>query len=79
MQRLRNSTDKTERRKSRRFSTGTVSDHSANLKTNSNNSTVNFNNLSSPPSIPIDEDSSSSANSTEFNGSVFAEKKRNYH
>lgn len=78
MQRLRHSTDKTERRKSRRFTTGSNSGHPTSLDTSTNDN-GNYSTLLSPPSNPIDEDSSSSTNSTEFNGGVFAEKKRKYH
>lgn len=76
MQRFRYSTDNAERRKSRRFSTGTVTSPSTNLKIPVDDSSNFRNFISSPLSNNIDEDSSSSTNSTEFNGVIFVEKKR---
>lgn len=78
MQRMRYSTDNAERRKSRRFSTGTVTSSSINMKTSVDEG-GNFSNfISSPLSNNIDEDSSSSTNSIEFKNVIFVEKKRKH-
>ncbi|KAI8126453.1 FH1/FH2 domain-containing protein 3 [Lucilia cuprina] len=66
-QRFRSSTDTAERRKSRRHSTGTSP---GNI-----NKVLPTHMRLTPTQPALDEDSSSSTNSAEFSGGVFAEKK----
>ncbi|XP_065361079.1 uncharacterized protein Fhos [Calliphora vicina] len=66
-QRFRSSTDTAERRKSRRHSTGT--------SPGSINKVLPTHMRLTPTQPALDEDSSSSTNSAEFSGGVFAEKK----